>query len=169
MIDESTLKIAQKTVEFLDHEGLSLVTAESCTGGLISGCLALIPDSGQVLVGGFSVYSPAAKIHMLGVSRQILDEHNLTSEPVACEMARAALKHAPANTAVAVTGLIGEESKDGIEPGTVCFAWAFQSGTEPVLHSQTVRFEGSRSCMMRQAVEHALSRLTDLYTHPGDA
>lgn len=117
---------ASRLVAYLRSADLSLITAESCTAGQISAELSAVAGSGKVMEGGFVVYSPAAKLALLGLDPNWLERFNLTSVEVAEAMARAALQRSPASAALAVTGLLGSEAKDGIPPGTVCFAWAFR-------------------------------------------
>ncbi|MBF3171733.1 nicotinamide-nucleotide amidohydrolase family protein, partial [Pseudomonas aeruginosa] len=110
---------ASRLVAYLRSADLSLITAESCTAGQISAELSAVAGSGKVMEGGFVVYSPAAKLALLGLDPNWLERFNLTSVEVAEAMARAALQRSPASAALAVTGLLGSEAKDGIPPGTV--------------------------------------------------
>src|ERR1700761_1394956 len=86
---------------------LRLVTAESCTGGLIAGLLTEIPGSSDVVERGFVTYSNEAKEDLLDVPTDLIHAHGAVSEPVACAMAAGALKHSLAQLAVAVTGIAG--------------------------------------------------------------
>lgn len=87
--------------------GLTLATAESCTGGLIAAALTEVPGSSDVLERGFVTYSNRAKTEQLGVPEALIEEHGAVSEPVARAMAGGALDHSPADLAVAVTGVAG--------------------------------------------------------------
>ena len=133
---------ASRLVAYLRSADLSLITAESCTAGQISAELSAVAGSGKVMEGGFVVYSPAAKLALLGLDPNWLERFNLTSVEVAEAMARAALQRSPASAALAVTGLLGSEAKDGIPPGTVCFAWAFRLPAGLALFSRRERFHG---------------------------
>ncbi|WP_275629526.1 nicotinamide-nucleotide amidohydrolase family protein [Pseudomonas sp. 273] len=150
-------------VTYLREAGLKLVTAESCSAGQICAELAAAADSAQVLEGGWMVYSVAAKRHMLGVPEQCLANYNLTSEEVARGMAEAALRHPNANVSVAVTGLLGCEPKDGIEPGTLCFAWAFRLRDGLTLFSRCEHLRGDPQQMRMQAIRTALLALPDYH------
>jgi nicotinamide-nucleotide amidase len=95
---------------FLDDvkaHGLSVATAESCTGGLIAASLAAVPGASAALERGFVTYSNEAKIEMLGVPAALIDAHGAVSREVALAMAEGALAHSRANMAVAVTGVDG--------------------------------------------------------------
>ena len=84
--------------------GLRIACAESCTGGLVAAALTDVAGSSDVFDRGFVTYSNAAKVEMLGVSRETLAQHGAVSEPVAREMALGALARSGAGLAVAVTG-----------------------------------------------------------------
>src|SRR5690606_25588972 len=112
----------QAVARFMERHGLLLVTAESCTAGLIAAHLADVPGAGSLLDCAFVVYSPEAKKQCLNVREQTLKTHNLTSEAVAREMAEGALANsARANVAIANTGLADDSDKD-LPAGTQCFA-----------------------------------------------
>jgi PncC family amidohydrolase len=96
---------------------------------------------------------------LLGVSPRTIETFNLTSREVAEEMALGALRDANANVAVATTGLLGPEDKDGIPAGTVCFAWAFEVSGQRALFSRRERFFGSRSQVQLWAAEYVLQQL----------
>jgi PncC family amidohydrolase len=83
---------------------LTLVTAESCTAGLMTSILADVPGCGQVLDAGYVVYSPEAKQRCLGVSPDTMERFGLTSEEVAREMALGALEAAKVRLARALAG-----------------------------------------------------------------
>ena len=83
---------------------MHLATAESCTGGLIAATVTDIAGSSAWFDRGFVVYTPEAKMEMLGVQPETLNRCGIVSEPVAREMAVGALAHSKATIAVAVTG-----------------------------------------------------------------
>ncbi|MBG6514093.1 CinA family protein [Pseudomonas aeruginosa] len=158
LADESS-----RLVAYLRSADLSLITAESCTAGQISAELSAVAGSGKVMEGGFVVYSPAAKLALRGLDPNWLERFNLTSVEVAEAMARAALQRSPASAALAVTGLLGSEAKDGIPPGTVCFAWAFRLPAGLALFSRRERFHGDPARMRREATRWALRRLPEFH------
>ena len=84
-----------------------IVTAESCTGGLIAALLTEIPGSSDVVERGFVTYSNEAKQELLGVPEELLRTQGAVSEPVCRAMAQGALKNARAEISVAVTGIAG--------------------------------------------------------------
>lgn len=158
------MKNLQSATEFLDQHDLSVVTAESCTAGLIAGSLADLPGCGKWFKSGYVTYSPEAKIHILGVQKNTIERFNLTSEEVAREMVQGALRLSQANVAVANSGVAGPGSGDGgIPAGTVCFAWAFRLNDDIRLFSETRHFEGDRNAVRQAAADYAITRIPELH------
>lgn len=154
----------QTATDFLDQHNLTVVTAESCTAGLIAGSLADLPGCGKWFKSGYVTYSPEAKMHILRVSKDTIDRFNLTSEEVAREMVQGALQISEANVAVANTGVAGPDSGEGgIPAGTVCFAWAFRMNDTPRIFSETRHFEGDRNAVRQAAAEYAITRIPALF------
>jgi nicotinamide-nucleotide amidase len=105
--------------------GLTIATAESCTGGLIAGLMTEIPGSSNVLERGFVVYSNAAKEELLGVPAETLLQHGAVSEETARALAEGALAKSRADIAVSVTGIAGPDGGTAQKPvGLVHFACA---------------------------------------------
>lgn len=148
----------EEFVSYLKANKLRLATAESCTAGMIVSLLANIEGSGACMDCGYVVYSPEAKIRLLGVNPETIDQYNLTSEAVAREMAAGALRNSDATIAIANTGIAGPEPQDGIVPGTVCFAWVFLHEGESRMFSRCVRFSGDRNEVREAAARHALAQ-----------
>lgn len=146
-------------VELLKSKSLKLVTAESCTAGLIASTLADSEGAGELLECAFVTYSPGAKQRCLGVRPETLERFNLTSEEVAREMAEGALRASHADLAVSNTGVTDDVDPE-IPAGTQCYAWAFRNGDRaPVVFSETRRFHGDRHGIRQQSAEHALKRI----------
>ncbi|MCU0827495.1 MAG: CinA family protein [Tabrizicola sp.] len=137
--------------------GVRIVTAESCTGGMVAAALTDIPGSSDVFERGFVTYSNAAKVEMLGVRAKTLASHGAVSEPVALEMAEGALAHSAADMAVAITGIAGPGGSEFKPEGRVCFALA-RIG-QPTF-CQTVEFGAKGRAKVRKAATgHALELL----------
>lgn len=147
-----------RTVDYLKANRLVVVTAESCTAGLIASRLAACAGAGEVLETAFVVYDPKAKRRCLGVPEEVLARHNLTSEAVALEMARGALRHSDANVAVANTG-VADDSDDEIEPGTQCYAWIFREAGQAREYTETKVFKGHRNAIREASADYALERI----------
>jgi nicotinamide-nucleotide amidase len=156
------MNIPQQVVSFLCSRGKKLATAESCTAGEIASLLASVPGSGKCLDVGFIAYSPTGKAGFLGVRQETMDQHGLTSEAVAREMAEGALHQegCSADIAVSNTGLADGAPAGGPAPGTQCFAWSFRTGDGKITtFSETRQFAGGRNEVRRAAALHALSRI----------
>lgn len=101
-------KTLEETVtELLSEKHLHVTTAESCTGGLISGTLVNAAGASAVLNEGYVTYSNEAKERLLGVSHETLETYGAVSEQTAKEMAEGAAKAAGAEAALSATGIAG--------------------------------------------------------------
>lgn len=157
---ETLQRLARNLGERLRARRLTLVTAESCTGGWIAKAVTDIAGSSAWLDRGFVTYSNTAKQDMLGVAPETLETHGAVSEATVAEMALGALASSPADVSVAVSGIAGPGGGTPDKPvGTVCLAWAI-SGRAVV--TRRVRFEGDREAIRRQTVELALTELIRL-------
>ena len=137
--------------------GLSIATAESCTGGLIAALLTEIPSSSEVLERGFVTYSNAAKSESLGVAGALLAEHGAVSGPVAGAMAEGALARSRAEIAISVTGLAGPGGGSATKPvGLVIFGLARRDG---LCRTERRIFDGDRSAVRQAALQVALGLL----------
>ncbi len=99
--------LARQVIETAAARGLTIATAESCTGGLVAGALTAIAGSSAVVDRGFVTYSNVAKTELLGVPAELIEAHGAVSEPVARAMADGAVARSPAMVAVSVTGVAG--------------------------------------------------------------
>jgi competence/damage-inducible protein CinA-like protein len=87
--------------------GLTLATAESCTGGLVAERLTRVPGSSDVFLGSIVAYADDVKVSALGVRRELIDEHGAVSAEVAAAMARGVRERLGADVGVGVTGIAG--------------------------------------------------------------
>lgn len=113
--------------------GLTLATAESCTGGLFASLLTDVDGRGHAFERGFVVYTDGAKADLLGVPPELIETHGAVSEPVARAMAEGALARSAADIALAVTGFAGRGGPDD-EPGLVFLAVARRN--DPIATSE---------------------------------
>lgn len=149
--------LAAETVTALVERGLTVATAESCTGGLICGALTAVSGSSAAVYGGFVTYANEAKIAMIGVPFGTLRQHGAVSKPVAIAMAEGALATAGTHLAVAVTGIAGPDGGSAEKPvGTVHFAIATENGTT---HMKKVFAGLDRDGVRHATVLQALSML----------
>lgn len=148
---------ARAVLERLRQRRQSVVTAESCTGGLLAALLSCAEGAGDCLHGGFVVYSKEQKALALGVSRSLLRRGSV-SAAVAQQLAQGALERSTATLALGVTGVVGPNpDQDGAPPGQVFFALARRGqGTRVIEH----HFRGDDPDQVRRAIiVHALSML----------
>jgi len=142
---------------------LRLVTAESCTGGLIAATLTEVPGSSRWLEGGFVTYRLSAKTRMIGVRPATLATFGAVSEPTAREMAEGALAASDANVSVAVTGVAGPEGGDPVAPvGTVWFAWGVKAPAPRCIQTSRFELSGNRQAIREAAVRIALEGIRTL-------
>lgn len=138
MFDDRMLNLARLVLDEARQRRVKIVTAESCTGGLIAGLLTEIPGSSDVVERGFVVYSNKAKEELLGVPGDLIADAGAVSEPVARMMAEGALAESRANLAIAVTGVAGPGGGTPLKPvGLVHIAIAREN--KLVFH-QVMRF-----------------------------
>ena len=116
MFSASQIAAATALLSQFRAAGLKIVTAESCTGGLIAGLLTEIAGSSDVVERGFVVYSNAAKAELLGVPEDLIKIQGAVSEPVARAMAEGALKASRADITIAVTGVAGPGGGTATKP-----------------------------------------------------
>jgi nicotinamide-nucleotide amidase len=145
--------LATETIAALKAAGMTIATAESCTGGLIAGALTSIPGSSDVVYGGFVTYANEAKIAMIGVPFGLLRQYGAVSEEIALAMADGAIAAAGTHMSVAVTGVAGPDGGSADKPvGLVHFAVATEGGTT---HLRKV-FQGNRDEVRHATVVQAL-------------
>jgi len=152
--DAELLKMAVDVGARLQAERLSLVTAESCTGGWIAKMVTDVPGCSAWFECGIAAYSYEAKQGLLGVRPDTLLEHGAVSRETVLEMVSGALTHAGATVSVAVTGIAGPTGGTEDKPvGTVWLAWKRRGGYP---RAELHHFEGDREAIRRQTVAVAL-------------
>lgn len=151
--------LATEVLAAARKRGWKLATAESCTGGLVSGALTDIAGSSDVIGYGFVTYANAAKVKVLGVSEATLAAHGAVSGETARQMATGALAMSGADAAVAITGVAGPGGGSAEKPvGLVWFACATRDGVT----AREERFgDLGRTQVRLAAVRTALGMLKD--------
>jgi len=155
------IRLAANVLVAARAKGLTIATAESCTGGLIAGLLTEIAGSSDVVDRGFVTYSNAAKEEMLGVARDLLVAHGAVSEPVAAAMAQGALAHSNAQVSVAVTGIAGPGGGSAEKPVGLVYIAAMREGGTAVVERHLFGDIG-REQVRLATVEAALTLLKSL-------
>lgn len=120
---------ATEVIGKLTEKGLTIATAESCTGGLLAGALTSVSGSSEVVYGGFVTYANEAKIAMLGVPFGLLRQHGAVSKEVAIAMAEGAQAAAGTHLAIAITGVAGPGQSEHKPAGLVHIAVASEADT----------------------------------------
>ena len=147
-------KLTKQLANTLIEQQLSIVTAESCTGGWIGKCCTDVAGSSAWFDRGFITYSNQSKIDMLAVNQESLTAFGAVSEQVATEMAQGALQNSKADIAVAVTGIAGPDGGSEDKPvGTVWIAWAKKQSVE----AQLFQFDGKREQVRYQTIIEAMN------------
>ncbi len=161
MLDEELGDRATKLLELCKRKGLTVATAESCTGGLLAAALTNIAGSSAVIDRGFVTYTNESKQQMLGIPSAIIEQHGAVSRETAEAMASGALIHTPADLAASVTGIAGPTGATPGKPvGLVHFGAAARSGR--AIHRERRFGDIGRSEVRRRSVLEAIAMLTEL-------
>ena len=163
MIGNELLARASELLSLCGERRMKLVTAESCTGGLIAAALTATPGSSQVFERGYVTYSNAAKEADLGVPTNLIKEKGAVSEEVARAMAIGALQTTGVDLALSVTGIAGPDGGTAQKPiGLVHLAAAHKGGK--ILHRECRYGSVGRSEVQRQSALSALALMKELIT-----
>jgi len=154
--DSSDLEnLLQEISNLLIKKNLMLVTAESCTGGLIAASCTEQPGSSQWFDRGFVTYTNEAKHDMLGVPVDLIEQHGAVSQQVVEAMADGAFKKAGSKNriAISVSGIAGPDGGTPEKPvGIVWIGYADDKGVE----SKLLQLKGSRAEIRQETVEQSL-------------
>ena len=151
--------VQQLVLELCRSRGLTLGTAESCTGGLVAGRLTSVPGSSDVFRGGVVAYDDGVKEALLGVSRALLSAHGAVSAEVAAAMAAGARERLGVDVGVAVTGVAGPAGGTAEKPVGLVFFHATGPAGE-----RSLRFEipGERDWIRARSAVAALHLVRQL-------
>jgi nicotinamide-nucleotide amidase len=156
---EDERPVAELVLERCRALGLTLATAESCTGGLVAARLTDAPGASDVFVGGIVAYANDVKAETLGVPAGVLERHGAVSAEAAAAMAQGARAALGADAAVAVTGVAGPGGGTPSKPVGLVYVHAEAPAGEKSLQRQ---IPGDRSAVRRRATAislHTLRRL----------
>ncbi len=154
---DAVLILAEDLLEICIEAGLRLALAESCTGGLVAGCVTAVPGASAVLDRGFVTYANESKIEMLDVEKEIIEANGAVSEPVALAMAKGALARSKAHISLSITGIAGPGGGSEGKPAGLVHMASARNGGETV-HERHV-FKGDRDSVRMQAVQSGLRLL----------
>jgi nicotinamide-nucleotide amidase len=158
MFPEALLGQAANLLAAYRSAGLTIATAESCTGGLLAGLLTETPGSSDVFERGWVTYSNAAKIAEIGVPSDLIARHGAVSVEVAVAMASGARARSTAAVALAITGVAGPGGGTATKPiGLVHLALAGSSG---IVHEECRFGDRPRPAIRLASLETALRLLS---------
>ncbi len=140
-------------VDELKRRGLTVSTAESCTGGMVAARITSISGASEVFQSGAVTYANIAKHKLLGVLQSTLDEHGAVSPETAGQMADGARALTGADIGVSVTGLAGPNGAEGKPVGLVFVGVA----SDRLSRVDELHFDGDRIAIREQAADHALA------------
>ena len=159
MFPDDIHALAATVIRLAIARDLQVATAESCTGGLVTGALTGVAGSSAVVDRGFVTYSNAAKTDLLAVPSALIEAYGAVSEPVARAMASGALSRSAAAVSVAVTGVAGPGGGTADKPvGLVHFAAAGPNG---LVHAERRFGEIGREAVRLESVRVALGLLIE--------
>jgi PncC family amidohydrolase len=121
-MNEDVLNIVRSVHRLFSDKGLTLALAESCTGGLLSHLMTMLPGSSAFFQAGLVTYSNASKLIVLGLSPDTIETYGVVSETVSREMAEKVRVLLKTDYALATTGNLGPEVLEGKERGLVYIA-----------------------------------------------
>lgn len=153
--------LAQKAIEKLKNENLTLGLAESCTGGLLSKLITDVSGASAVYLGGICSYSNEVKINLLGVNKETLDKFGAVSEQTAHEMADGAKKAIGSDIGIGITGIAGPLSDNTNKPVGLIYVSIKTPKKEKVIELKNSFTENIREQNRLSAVKTALLLLLD--------
>lgn len=148
--------LEQHVVGLLKRRNMTVTTAESCTGGLLSGTLVNVPGASEVFGEGYITYSNEAKHKLLGVKKKTLKNEGAVSKACAKEMAKGAAKAAGTRVAVSVTGIAGPDGGTAEKPVGLVYIGCYVDGDVWV---ECCHFNGERQKIRELTVKKALDIL----------
>jgi nicotinamide-nucleotide amidase len=164
--DEELVALASALHQAAIAAGVSVVTAESCTGGLVGHLITQIDGSSGYYLGGVVSYSDEVKRDALGVPPEMLERHGAVSAQVARAMADGARRSFGGDLAVSVTGVAGPGGGSEEKPvGTVCLSVANRDGQRL---TRSVRLPGGRQDIRERSVTVSLHMLRRLLLGESD-
>jgi nicotinamide-nucleotide amidase len=153
----TALDRAAQALQLASTQGVRIVTAETCTAGLVSSCLTSVPGASKTFERGFVLYHDSAKATGLGVPEAVSRQYGAVSAEVTKGLAEGALAHSTAGVSVAVTGYAGPGGGNEKNPVGTVYVAAARKGAETLAERHV--FSGDRDAVRIQAVGAALTLL----------
>ena len=156
--DTGSIDLARRLLEACVKRGLTVATAESCTGGLVAHTITQVPGSSAYLAGGIVSYADRLKVDVLGVPAAVLAAHGAVSAQVARAMADGVRTRLGVDLAASVTGIAGPDGGGPAKPvGLTYIAVADRAGVEV----RRFVWRGDRAANVTASVNAALQMLLE--------
>ena len=153
------IKIEEKLVQSLAEMGLTVSTAESCTGGMVASTIIDVSGASDVYNEGFITYSNEAKMKYLNVSEEVLDSFGAVSEETVKQMVSGCRKATGSDVAIATSGVAGPGGGSVEKPvGLVYIGCAYKD----IIEVRAYKFEGNRTEIRTQATNEAINMAMEL-------
>lgn len=153
------ISIVERLVQSLAEMGLTISTAESCTGGMVASTIIDVAGASDVYNEGFITYSNEAKMKYLNVAEETLETYGAVSEETVKEMASGCRKATGCDVAVVTSGVAGPGGGSLEKPvGLVYIGCAYKD----VVEVKSFKFEGDRTSIRQQATEEAINMTMEL-------
>lgn len=153
---------AQEVIKKYTEAEKKVVTAESCTGGLLSAVLTSVSGSSKVFERGYITYSNESKIELLDVDKQLIKDYGAVSREVSVKMAKGALKESKADISISITGMAGPARLEDTKKVGLVFITYFDYNKKIV--TQKFNFDGNREYIRNKTVYSALNLLLSSYS-----
>lgn len=154
--DTEAQQLEERVFHLLREKGLTLSTAESCTGGLVAARIVNVPGSSEVLKAGLITYTNKMKRKYLGVKKSTLRKYTAVSKETAREMAKGGCRKTGTDVCVSVTGFAGPDGGGKDQPAGLVYIGCCAGDHVTV---RRFLFAGGRNEVRRQAAEAALRLL----------
>ena len=152
-------KYTEKLVEILMDKKLTITTAESCTGGMISSAIVNVPGASWVINEAYITYSNEAKNRLLGVKNETIEKYGVVSEETAREMVIGAAKAAKADCAISVTGVAGPDGGTKEKPVGTVYAGFYCKGVVEVVR---YNFSGDRYEVRCKTTQNTIEKMLEI-------
>ena len=157
MFPQASLDRAAQALQLASARAIRIVTAETCTAGLVSGCLTSVPGASKTFERGFVLYHDSAKATGLGVPEAVSRQYGAVSAEVTKGLAEGALAHSTAGASVAITGYAGPGGGNEKNPVGTVYVAAARKDAKTLVERHV--FSGDRDAVRIQAVGAALALL----------
>jgi PncC family amidohydrolase len=149
----------KKIKDICVKEGLTLATAESCTGGMLSDSLTSVPGASGYFIGGVIAYNNDVKINILRVPFNVIYTYGAVSGKTALAMAKGVKDLFDTDIGIGITGICGPTGGTAAKPVGLVFIGGVYEGNEII---KEFYFEGNRSEIKRSAVGEAQNLVLEL-------